>query len=75
VGGGGSWYRGKPLGNHDEDDVAGAKLLLEGLVEVPPALLSSVWAKASCFPCGRRQRCNVGSLLEGAVFGTAEVGF
>jgi hypothetical protein len=46
VGGDGSWYWGTPLGNHDEDDAAGAKLLLEGLVEVPPALLSSAWAKA-----------------------------
>jgi hypothetical protein len=34
------------LGNHDEDDAAGAALIPEGLVEVPLSLPSSVWAKA-----------------------------
>ncbi|KAK1602737.1 hypothetical protein QYE76_026969 [Lolium multiflorum] len=48
-GGAGWWYRGKPLGNHDEDDAAGAALLPEGLVEVPLSLPSSAWAKAWCF--------------------------
>lgn len=73
----GTWYRGKPLvdAGHDEDDVASAVPLLEGLVEVPtsPHHNASDGAKSPGSPCGRRRCCDVALLPEGVVLGTAAV--
>jgi hypothetical protein len=74
VGDAGSWYRGERLGYHDEDNAAGAALLLEGLIEVPLSVRSSPWAKGLGFPCGRQRRCDTGTLLKRAVLGSVEVG-